>query len=259
VRSDPYLADHRYGGIRSKHPTLAARAAVEAARRVSAYQQEPDAEDFESQDRLGLAQKFLLANEENTFNINDLWVSAAVAQDTAVFDEEEDDENAIEATPRTSLAPTPSSELGSPSVPGSLAHSRGARGRVASAALYKSLPGHRLSVSQGGRRFSTTSGQLPAIFADTGLVEPAGLVTDVQSPAPTNKDPFFPSPQADRRAGGLSAIAERPASSEATHLVETAEKLPTWGALPILMITQYGLLALHNTTHDQLFLSFLVT
>ena len=50
-----------YGGIRSKHPTLAARAALDAARRVSTATHRPmDEDDDESEPALGFAQKFLL-------------------------------------------------------------------------------------------------------------------------------------------------------------------------------------------------------
>lgn len=50
-----------YGGIRSKHPTLAARAALDAARRVSAATHRPMDEDEEdAESSLGFAQKFLL-------------------------------------------------------------------------------------------------------------------------------------------------------------------------------------------------------
>lgn len=51
----------RYGGIRSKHPTLAARAALDAARRVSTADGPDDGEDEEEQSRpLNFAQKLLL-------------------------------------------------------------------------------------------------------------------------------------------------------------------------------------------------------
>ncbi len=51
----------RYGGIRSKHPTLAARAAMEAARRVSAATVRPqESENEEDGPALGFAQKLLL-------------------------------------------------------------------------------------------------------------------------------------------------------------------------------------------------------
>jgi hypothetical protein len=57
------MADGRYGGIRSKHPTLAARAAMEAARRVSAIHPEDEEEydeDQEDEQRPNFAERFLL-------------------------------------------------------------------------------------------------------------------------------------------------------------------------------------------------------
>jgi hypothetical protein len=57
------LADGSYGGIRSKHPTLAARAAMEAARRVSAIHPEDEEEYDEEQEdeqRPNFAERFLL-------------------------------------------------------------------------------------------------------------------------------------------------------------------------------------------------------
>jgi hypothetical protein len=56
-------ADGRYGGIRSKHPTLAARAALDAARRVSSADRDPEDEDEEGEEKskpLNFAQKLLL-------------------------------------------------------------------------------------------------------------------------------------------------------------------------------------------------------
>ena len=52
-----------YGGIRSKHPTLAARAAMEAARRVSAIHPEDEEEYDEEQEdeqKPNFAERFLL-------------------------------------------------------------------------------------------------------------------------------------------------------------------------------------------------------
>jgi hypothetical protein len=57
------LAYSSYGGIRSKHPTLAARAALDAARRISTATQRPmndEDEEDEAEPSLGFAQKFLL-------------------------------------------------------------------------------------------------------------------------------------------------------------------------------------------------------
>lgn len=215
---------------------------MEAARRVSTATNRPPPE--EEVEEPSLAQKLLLgehmrahylltiANEENTFNIADLWVSAAVAQEGAVFEEDDDDDDVIESTPQITPGATPLSED-----PNSTR-----RRRIVSSAFGRSF-GHRLSTS---RRFSASSGAMPAIFSNTG-VETAISLED----SPT--DPFFPSPAPERRPGGvLEAITEQP--------VEVVEERPsTFKSLPLMMILQYGLLALHNTTHDQLFLSFLVT
>ena len=223
---------------------------------------------------MGFAQRLLLgrqilrlkltlqANEENTFNINDLWVSAAVAQDTAVFDDEDEadldeDNEAVNDTPSHSLAPTPGSDrVDRNSQQGSVARRFG-RNRISSGGMggFKPLPGHRLSVSQGGRRFSTSSGQMPTIFSNTGLAMQPGIALNEESPGftspeATTADPFFP-PQNDRRpgpVGGLSVIAERPSAgranpSESSPLVSptvemTEKPTSTWKALPLMMIIQ---------------------
>lgn len=228
----------------------------------------------------------MTANEENTFNINDLWVSAAVAQDTAVFDDDEDEEYE-DTTPAEreddeddDITPQNSPGLGT-FPPNSGSMRRNIRQRIVSGNSLRapSQGQHRLSVS---RRFSTASGNIPAIFGNTGLTEPAGI-----SLGDDESDPFYGTPQSERRQpplGGLSVIAEgRPAAHERSPLVSPntemnlAEKpVSTWKSLPLMMIVQvspscfdvagvgteflqYGLVALHNTTHDQLFLSFLVT
>ncbi|KAK8853268.1 hypothetical protein IAR55_003970 [Kwoniella newhampshirensis] len=270
-----------YGGIRSKHPTLAARAAIEAARRASTAVGRPDEDDDEEEEgahgALGLAQKLLLANEENTFNINDLWVSAAVAQDTAVFDDDEETEEENhadgdedgEVTPQASPAGTPTSQFNEHG--GSVAYRRMSRNRITSgsSSLFRTLPGHRLSVSHGGRRFSTSSGHKPAIFGNTGVRTPPAVFTvgyEGQSPtADAGGDPFFASPR-PQPVGGLSVISEGPAATSVENVVvspaagQVSEKPPSaFKSLPLQMILQYGLLALHGTIHDQVFLSFLVT
>ncbi|KIR98446.1 hypothetical protein L804_04018 [Cryptococcus deuterogattii 2001/935-1] len=265
-----------YGGIRSKHPTLAARAAVEAARRASAAVGRPDQSDEEEGEMgnraLKVAQSLLLANEENTFNINDLWVSAAVAQDSAVFEDEEeteDDQEDVETVPDTSFA-SPSLHALSPSTHDSpqadLSFRRSSGARLTSMgniSLHRNLPGHRLSVSHGGRRFSTTSGHMPAIFANTGVKTPPAVAAAYEAESPRHEaESFFraasTSPDHGRDSSrGLSAIAEGPDADVAVQIAE--KEASSFSLLPVQVIIQYGLLALHNTIHDQVFLSFLVT
>ena len=253
-------ANRRYGGIRSKHPTLAARAALEAARRVSAIHppEDGDEEDEDEQDdgqRPNFAERFLLgtclvsdtraspdiiANEENTFNINDLWVSAAAAQDTAVFEDE--DEEMGDTTPgEESDGETPQPSPGIDSFPpNSASLRRKHKQRIVSGNSLR-IPSRRFS---GTRRFSTASGNVPAIFANTGLHSPAQIQL-----AEEDNDPFFGTPQSERRApplGGLSVIAEgRAHAHERSPLVSPTNGMgvgekpaSTWKSLPLMMIVQ---------------------
>ncbi len=159
-------------------------------------------------DSMHLTLPHYLANEENTFSINDLWVSAAIAQDTAVFDEddedtedyiEEDDEQGDDGraytdsiSRGTSSAPlghrplrmfrTMSAErsplLESPSVPPKvrLAGIEGSFSPAPTAAGHRTFSMGRVSGSHASRRFSTASHSgMPAIFANTGLNTPPAI------------------------------------------------------------------------------------
>lgn len=150
-------------------------------------------------------------------------------------DENDDDNQPFESTPQHSLAPTPNSTEEPSSV-----RVRRKGGRVVSGmSMQRSFAGHRYSTS---RRFSTTSGQMPAIFGNTGLADPPQLYSPEAVASPT--DPFFPAPNATQRAGGggLGAIPETHAN-EHSPLVEASFQEPkqsTWKALPLLMILQVG-------------------
>jgi hypothetical protein len=178
-------------------------------------------------------------------------VSAAVAQDSAVFDEDEDREDEYEDADRTDNAidSTNSTPQPSPSVapPSSIGHSTGrvvSGRRNFSTNLQRTLPGHRLSVNHGGRRFSTASGNMPAIFANTGLRTPPASIRYEVSPNAQyqEEDPFFATPA--QRGGGLSVIAERPSARETTPLSPSAQMVEkqagTWTLLPKMMILQVG-------------------
>lgn len=150
-------------------------------------------------------------------------------------DENNDDNQPFESTPQHSLAPTPNSTEEPSSV-----RVRRKGGRVVSGmSMQRSFAGHRYSTS---RRFSTTSGQMPAIFGNTGLADPPQLYSPEAVASPT--DPFFPAPNTTQRAGGggLGAIPETHAN-EQSPLVEASFQEPkqsTWKALPLLMILQVG-------------------
>lgn len=112
-----------------------------------------------------------------------------------------------------------------------------------------------------GRRASSVSSR-PAIFSNTGLHDEVGYGFATVVPA---DDPII---SAAVEAGNLAPIMEaRTASSpgetepsSVAPLVVLDEKpASALGQLPLMIIFQYGLLALHNTTHDQIFLSYLVS
>ena len=193
------------------------------------------------------------ANEENNFNINDLWVSAAVAQDIAVF---EDDDAAAEDEVDENLDDTQDDELYSPDASPLASHDAPSRQFISRSRLvsggpmssvYRSMPSHRFSTTS--RRFSTASGALPSIFANTGLTSPPALVQAYEDQSGGESvDPFFPSAAARGPMTNLSAIAERPGTTasigETSPLVspiaEMAVEKPksSFKLLPLLMISQ---------------------
>jgi hypothetical protein len=124
------------------------------------------------------------------------------------------------------------------------------------------LPHHRPSTGSatrpfGLRRFATidstnngrrpSNGSLvPAIFSHTGVRTPPNI-----GPIPT---PGHQSPTGAPTESGLSTITE---SRTASVMIEKPPS--TWSMLPMMVILQYGLLALHTTTHDQVFYLYLVS
>lgn len=269
-----------YGGIRSKHPTLAARRAIEAARRVSAADGRLKHDEPEDGDRnVSFATRLLLANEDNTFNINDLWLSAAVAQDTAVFDDDDEydedlddesqryhDDSAIDFDDASSLAPT---EEGTPMDSSFSSPSRSTMSRTRTTSLRfparsRLVSGgsdlHRLRrTSTTSRRYSNSSSHMPSIFANTGVASTPGIQAFEE---PESSDLFSPTGTV-RRVGvpsALSAISEQHQSpNTSTSSAMTERPQSRWKLLPLLVICQYGMLSCHDSTHGQLFLSFIVT
>jgi len=227
---------------------------------------------------LNFAQRLLLANENAVTNIADLWVAAAMNVDNedpfesdSDIEEEDPDYFNMEAGGNSPANATPSNPTNrgtrsnsqattTPPV-GRLGH-RPSRTNVlppsASASSHQSpnsLP-HRPSVSfsplpatSGSRRPSST---MPAIFAHPGVKTPAAVLDAQQlllsSDSHLDQDPLAP-------------IAESRTASEAHEDVESlSEKSPSiMSQLPIIVIIQYGVMALHTTTHDQIFMSYLVS
>jgi hypothetical protein len=139
--------------------------------------------------------KVIIANEENTFNLNELWVSAATAaEDSAVFEDEDDeDEDQAEddsqagsrlATPsRSNFAGASPYRDRSPllDIPEPDHTPKPRLGGLSEAGLNNRLSSNLQRVSVSSRRFSTVSRHLPAIYSNTGLQTPPAIAAAYES------------------------------------------------------------------------------
>lgn len=123
------------------------------------------------------------------------------------------------------------------------------------------LPQHRLSTGSAGRPFGLrrftpldagrrpSSGSLvPAIFSHTGVRTPPNIAS---ASSPGRQTPT------GHPATDISALPTIVESRTASMVIEKPPS--TWSMLPVMVILQYGLLALHTTTHDQVFYLYLVS
>jgi hypothetical protein len=217
---------------------------------------------------LNFTQRLLMANENAVTNISDLWVSAAMNVDTEGFlesdlESESDDPNPdltvdenhdepeaerqmsvltrIEPRVRSGTSyrmPTSPRQSGSPTSPRRPPY----LGRRSGSWQSSSTSGSVGEESPGPRRVSSTS--IPTIFSHSGVRTP---------PAILEAQRLF-----DRREDGefLQPITE----SLHNQPLEGSEKPPSlYSLLPVVIIIHYGLLALHSTTHDQIFYLYLVS
>ncbi|KAJ7211292.1 hypothetical protein GGX14DRAFT_520210 [Mycena pura] len=219
---------------------------------------------------LNFAQRLLMANENAVTSIADLWVAAAMNvdnDDPFESDSEEADEEEREADDALDepdlLTPTPGRRTSRTSVAASPNY-RSLSTRRASAGTAirlgsprrpsgpQSIAIRQPSFSQPvdgtptSRRLST----VPSIFSHPGVRPPAAVV-DAQQLLLYEAEADALEPILESRRGSY----DHPAGLEAA--VETPPSIMS--QLPLLVIIQYGLLALHTTTHDQVFLSYLVT
>ena len=99
---------------------------------------------------------------------------------------------------------------------------------------------------------------VPTIFAHSGVKVPSA-VYDAQQLALSPSDSLQPErPSVAFTTDLLAPISETPISEDAeSQLIEKSPSLMS--QLPLVVIIQYGVMALHNTTHDQIFLSYLVS
>ena len=210
---------------------------------------------------ISFAQRLLMANENAVTNIADLWVAAAINVDNeevfenddaelegpfeSVFDAEGDDANDTPNAPsgvEDTLPERGKRFMGSiaPSAPST---------RRGSPLRRPSTPQYRRPSTQYGasgqpnetvsplRRFSNT---VPGIFAHPGVRTPPAVA------------------EAQRLLNAPDSTQLQEVTADTTPTVE-GKQPSLMSQLPMAIIFQYGWLALHTTTHDMLFLTYVVS
>lgn len=221
---------------------------------------------------LNFAQRLLMANENTVTNIADLWVAAAMNVDNEdPFESEdemqiEDHEDVFGATPADELdeadifssgqAPwgdrySRRSSYGSPSrrtpMVGSPAN---LNARRMSNTMHPSMSGLEAGMHTPARRFSNA---VAPIFSHVGVRTPPAVVEAQQLLALAD----------EAEATGQEGLAPIMEGSRFTEAGDSTPETPAepslMSQLPLLIIFQYGALALHTTTHDQIFYLYLVS
>ncbi|PFH50637.1 hypothetical protein AMATHDRAFT_60780 [Amanita thiersii Skay4041] len=259
-------------------------------RRRRGYSHDANGEPGETHD-LNFAQRLLMANENAVTNIADLWVAAAMNVDNEnPFESDiedsvdEDIESVAEDEPVNTNNPAladaaqdrrgrrtsrsqwnpqtgPPTQIPSrshrPSHTGSSYRPQMHYGSPQLTASPRLIPGRQSSVAfsvdstQPPRRPTTP---VPSIFSHPGVKTPRAvldaqelLLRSEEVTPPDALDPIFESRHSSEGDSGSDVEA-------------FVQKQPSLASqLPILVIVQYGMLALHSTTHDQVFMSYLVS
>ncbi|KAI0056222.1 major facilitator superfamily MFS-1 [Artomyces pyxidatus] len=206
------------------------------------------------------AQRLLMANENAVTNIADLWVAAAMNVDNEeVFESETEEEGGAEGVFETEGE---EDDLGIDLVGVEDTPTRKGKGTASML-----LPAHRMSLGSQRPRPSFASSARPPSTSH-GLLSPnanvsspprrfSNAVPGIFSHSGVRTPPAVLDAQKllDGELLGADAMPLGDATEE-----DVAEKPPSlMSQLPFLIITQYGLLALHSTTHDMVFLSYLVS
>lgn len=179
-------------------------------------------QQFAEYGELNFAQRLLMANGMAINNVSDLWVSAAMNVDESVFEDDEE-----EGPYRLGLQESAVSLTSVDASP-----TRRAR---------RSPRRPSRDVGPYSRRQSST---MPTIFSNSGMRTPPAVLEAHQLLGEPDVLPTRPA---------LEAIPE-------TDQPSLDAKTPSlYSQLPIIFIVHYGLLALHTTTHDQVFYLYLVS
>ncbi|KAH7100996.1 major facilitator superfamily domain-containing protein [Auriculariales sp. MPI-PUGE-AT-0066] len=198
---------------------------------------------------MNFAERLIAANENQVTSMAQLWVDAAIRTDVPVSEqvgesaldfESDDDVEALE--PHRSTA---SPRYRPPSIPAS----------EHTPLLFRPGTGTPQR-PQLVRRSSSASILYPAIFTNPGVE------------APPHDEEAFTAPV--MLPGGIEAIQEERNSmissdpdadleSVLTEVPPSPQQPSVFKQIPTLVVVQYGLLALHTTTHDQVFYSYLMS
>ncbi|KAF9513810.1 hypothetical protein BS47DRAFT_1329332 [Hydnum rufescens UP504] len=216
---------------------------------------------------LNFAQRLVMANELTGTSLTNLWVAAAInvehehpfaGTDDELSSDEEEEEDGFGTSPNQRS---------------SLRRYRSMSSRRTSTPLNRHLAHHhssnfvpfnrQLSLQSTGdasvaaaRRYSMTSYPFPAIYANPGVTTPSALLEAQAPPAQSGPqmDPFSETLMPIIEGSPIPAIPE----GDQTGPVGKADGLK-WTLLPLFIILQYFILALHSTSHDQVFLMYLTS
>jgi hypothetical protein len=205
---------------------------------------------------LNFAQRLVLASENTVTNIADLWVAAALNVDNEnPFESDTElgdpDASALIDSPMSPSPPELSSPVHQPgSLPsgpsfGSSPFSLGTDSPMTPPLYRASSSRSRLTDGYIGRprRSSTNSTvPIPTIFSHPGVRSPPAIVDVQHLLRSENNSPLRP-------------------IAESSQLQDPAFQKPPslMSQIPVMVIVLYGILALHSTTHDQVFMSYLVS
>lgn len=196
---------------------------------------------YHSYQSANLPNVFLTANEMNATSLADLWVQAAITVDNEEAIDLESDYGQSDNEESVPEVPVASTSAGTTTT--FQHHHRPSTGSATRPFGLRRFA--TLDSTNAGRRPSHGS-LVPMIFSHTGVRTPPNI-----GPLST---PGHQTPTTIPAESGLSTITE---SRTASVIIEKPPS--TWSMLPMMIILQYGLLALHTTTHDQVFYLYLVS
>lgn len=298
VRND-FAGPSSYSATGNRRSLLSKR----GGRRESVLSTNQYAPDFENvgdeTQKLSLAQRFLLANDDAVFGLSDLWVAAAINGDEAYGLDDEDDDFGYNYEDNDDEQPTPDDSIDQSDMDSS--DIRESTGSIAfghdepdedSPLMPRHLPPlhfarmHRLgsigastsSRPHMARRLSSSS-RIPSVYSNTGIENPALLSSSAWSSASRpdgattgGYDPTLAGiPESTSIPGTLKGKSGLPSHDQThgqyggAHASQISAQTHAPGQtslflqLPLSFIAHYCLLSLHSSTFDQIFMSYLVT